>query len=262
MAFAANLQAQGRKVIYLHNYDDAPYHFGFLLGMNFMDYNLFLNEDYQNEIHTDYEKVKEVYGIKKEGFQSYQIISVERDSTGSFMAWAPRPGFTVGVIGDLRLGRYFNFRFTPTYSLSAINIGYTLKLNYADTVIYRYQNPIPDQTTSSLNPHVNCLEFPMLIKYRSKRYNNIAAYLIAGLNPKLYFTFSRKPVQWIKTKPFDLALEFGTGLDIYNQWFKMGVEIKMGLGMMNVLRDSQVGYYGDPLNKLKNKQLQISFTFE
>ena len=263
VACVSEMQAQGRKIIYLHNYDDAPYHFGFLLGLNYMDYNLVVKEDYQNTIYTDYEKVKELYGIKEEGFVSYQILSVERDTT-TFMSWAPRPGFSVGVIGDLRLGKYFNFRFTPTFSLSAINVGYTVKVIYTDhnndTILF--QNPSTKYTTSSRNPHVNCLEFPMLIKYRSKRYNNVAAYLIAGLNPKLYFTFSNKPVKWLKTKPFDLAFEFGTGFDIYNQWFKMGVEIKMGLGLLNVMKSDQVEYFGDPLKGLKNKQLQFSLTFE
>lgn len=257
----SEMHAQGRKVIYLHNYDEAPYHFGFLLGMNFMDYNLITEEDYQNKEYTDFEKVKEIPNIREEGFQSYQVISIERDSTSGFMAWAPRPGFSVGVIGDLRLGKYFNFRFTPTLSLSAVNIGYTVKVNYDDTIRYYYQNNDLKKTISSRN-HVNCLEFPMLFKYRSKRYNNVAAYVIAGLNPKLYFTFSNKPAKWIKTKPFDLAFEFGTGFDIYNQWFKMGIEVKMGLGMLNVLKNDQVEYFGDPLNKLKNKQLQLSLTIE
>ena len=48
------IHAQGRKVIYLQNYDKAPYHCGFLLGANFMDYNLILKDDYQSIIYTDY----------------------------------------------------------------------------------------------------------------------------------------------------------------------------------------------------------------
>ena len=160
----------------------------------------------------------------------------------------------MGVIGDLRLGEYLNLRFSPTFSLSSIKINYTLQINYDDRVERHIEQ--------SDNPHVNCLEFPLHVKYRSKRYNNIGAYLIAGVNPKLYFTFSNAPVEWIRTSPFDLAFEMGTGLDIYNQWFKMGIEIKLGLGMLNILNENQVYYFGNPLEKLKNRQLQVSLTFE
>ena len=247
-------QAQRRKIMYLQTYDWAPYHFGFLIGTNFMDYNLILKENFQNDFYDELGDLEIINGITQNGFQNYQITSVARDTTGKIFRGMPRPGFTVGVIGDLRLGDYFNLRFSPTYSLSAINIGYTVVINYEDHSDTREE--------VSANPNVNCLEFPLHLKYRSKRYNNVAAYLIGGVNPKLYFSFSKSSAAWIRTKPFDLALELGSGFDFYNQWFKMGIEIKYGFGLFNVLNDNQVYYFGHPLERLKNKQLQISLTFE
>ena len=253
LACVNGAQAQRRKVIYLQTYDWAPYHFGFHLGVNFMDYSLIVKENYQNTIYYDRNDLGNVDKIILKDVQSYQILSVARDTTRGFNAM-PRPGFSVGVIGDLRLGDYLNLRFSPTFSLSEINIDYTLQINYANDTIIRVKD--------SHHPYMNCLEFPLHLKYRSKRYNNVGAYLLAGVNPKLYFSFSKSQANWIKTKPFDLALELGSGFDIYNQWFKMGIEIKYGIGLFNVLSDDQVYFYGNPLEKLKNKQLQISLTFE
>lgn len=253
LACANGAQAQRRKIIYLQTYDWAPYHFGLLVGANFMDYQLIMKENYQNIIYQD-SLCLNLQGISVNGLQDYQITSVARDTTNKFLPSIPRPGFTVGVLGDLRLGERLNFRGGISYSLSEININYTMQINYDNDTIQR--------VTMSHNPHVNCLEFPLHIKYRSKRYNNVGAYLIGGINPKLYFSFSKAPVDWIKTSPFDLALELGTGFDIYNQWFKMGIEVKMGFGLLNVLKEDQVYYYGHPLEKLKNKQLQVSLTFE
>lgn len=253
LACAHGAQAQGRKVIYLQTYDWAPYHFGFHIGVNFMDYNLIMKENYQNVIHEDYDDLPNDMNITQVGFKNYQILSVARDTTRSFKS-TPFPGFSVGVIGDLRLGDYLNLRFSPTYSLSEINIDYTLQINYVDDTIIK--------VTQSHHPYLSCLEFPLHLKYRSKRYNNVGAYLLAGVNPKLYFSFSKSEVNWIKAKPFDLALELGTGFDIYNQWFKMGVEVKFGLGLFNVLADDQAYFFGHPLEGLKNKQLQFSLTFE
>ena len=265
MVCAAGAQAQGRKVIYLQNYDKAPYHFGFLLGANFMDYNLILKEDYQSIKYYDSQELPN-FGdedllvpvhFSEDNFESYQIVSIERDTMNRMMKSIPRIGFSVGVIGVLRLTEYLNLRFAPTFSLSEINYRYTLQINQLDGTV-RYQTPC------SHNPYLTCIEFPLHLKYRSKRYNNVAAYLLTGLNPKMYFSFKKKSqnFNWLKNKTGDLALELGGGFEIYNQWFKMGIEAKMGFGILNALSEDQVYYYAHPLNNMKNKQFQISVTIE
>ena len=263
MACVTGVQAQGRKIIYLQNYDKAPYHFGFMLGANFLDYNLIMKEDYQNHVYTNFQDLPTSVGssnyglaISEENFQSYQIINVERDTLNRLMRSIPRIGFSIGLIGDLRLGEYINLRFTPTFSLSEINYRYTLQINQTDGKKI--------MTAGSHNPYLSCLEFPLHLKYRSKRYNNVAAYLITGVNPKLYFSFKKKNqnFNWLKNKTGDLALEFGGGFDFYNQWFKMGLEAKFGFGLLNALSDDQVYFYAHPLNSMKNKQFQISVTVE
>jgi hypothetical protein len=262
---AVSTQAQGRKIIYLQNYDKAPYHFGFLLGANFMDYNLILKEDYQSTIYNDSQELPTSgdpdllvpVQFSQGNFESYQIINIERDTMNRLMKSIPRIGFSVGVLGDLRLTEFLNLRFAPTFSLSEINYRYTLKINQLDGTV-KYETPC------SHNPYLTCIEFPLHLKYRSKRYNNVAAYLLTGLNPKLYFSFKKKNqnFNWLKNKTFDLALELGGGFDIYNQWFKMGIEAKMGFGMLNALSEDQVYYYAHPLNNMKNKQFQVSITIE
>ena len=262
---ATGVQAQGRKIIYLQNYDKAPYHFGFLLGANFMDYNLILKEDYQSTKYYDPQDLP-VTGdadllvpvqFSPDNFESFQILGIERDTMNRMMKSTPRAGFSIGILGDLRLTEHLNLRFAPTFSLSEINYRYKIKINQLD-------GSMREQTPCSHNPYLTCVEFPLHLKYRSKRYNNVAAYLITGLNPKLYFSFKKKNqnFNWLKNKTFDLALEFGGGFDIYNQWFKMGIEAKFSFGLFNALSDDQVYYYAYPLNGMKNKQFQISLTFE
>ncbi len=262
---ATGVQAQGRKIIYLQNYDKAPYHFGFLLGANFMDYNLILKEDYQSTKYYDPQDLPVIgdadllvpVQFSPDNFESFQILGIERDTMNRMMKSTPRAGFSIGILGDLRLTEHLNLRFAPTFSLSEINYRYKIKINQLD-------GSMREQTPCSHNPYLTCVEFPLHLKYRSKRYNNVAAYLITGLNPKLYFSFKKKNqnFNWLKNKTFDLALELGGGFDIYNQWFKMGIEAKFGFGLFNALSDDQVYYYAYPLNNMKNKQFQVSLTFE
>jgi len=247
-------QAQRRKVIYLHNFNDAPYHWGFMLGVNNMAYSLRMNDDFQNELHTNYSHVKDVQGCPSENdFQSYQIINVEKRIKGV--------GFSVGATGDVRLGNYFNLRGMVAYCLGEdMDYLYTLQFNQKlDTIQVQ---------VLSQNKNNNCIELPLHLKYRSIRYNNIDAYLIGGFSPKLYFSFKdlfkkeNNSVNWIKTKVFDVAMEVGAGFDIYNQWFKLGIELKYSVGMLNLMSEEQVKFYGDPFKSLRNRQVMLSFTIE
>lgn len=261
----SEMQAQGRKVLYLHNYDHAPYHFGFLLGVNFMDYQLGLKDFFQNDTINGCPNID---SISESHVSSFQIINVEsRKMTRN-------PGFSVGVIGDLRLGRYFNLRFTPTLSLSWRRVFYQVILYDNNNQLYNNETgTIKDgrTTVNSIDNLATYFEFPLHIKYRSKRYNNIAAYLLAGFNPRLYLISGLKSSDskgnptFLIPKHTDIAFEFGSGFDFYNEWFKMGIEIKMSFGMFNILKEDEISrnsFYQQPLTSLKNKQLQVSFTFE
>ena len=114
------------------------------------------------------------------------------------------------------------------------------------------------------------VEFPLNIKYRSKRYNNIGAYVFGGVNPKLDLASQKDNKENINgqefinnlvTKRFDFAAELGVGFDIYNQWFKMGIEVKMSYGLLDIVKD-EAFIYTAPIEKLRNKLFQVSFLFE
>ena len=265
---APTAQAQGRKVLYLHNYNNAPYHFGFLLGLNFMDYTLQLREGFMNDTLDGAQ-----FPITTEGFNDADLNSFIIQNVES-RKMTRNPGFSVGVIGDLRLGNYFNLRFSPTLSLSWRQVYYDVVLFDSNGEVL--QNSQGQYTgyrqVTSVDNLASYLEFPLHLKYRSKRYNNIGAYLITGVNPKLYLISAQKSQdentgnpKYLIPKRGDVAFEIGAGYDIYNQWFKMGVELKMSFGMFDILTQQQSFrnfLWGNPLESLKSKQLQLSFTFE
>lgn len=245
-------QAQRRTVRYLPNYENEPYHFGFLLAYNQMMYTVKSVEGYQNVPLRNDSWPNGTYSISNT--RCLYVNNVETLQT---------PGFTVGIIGSKRLGRYFDLRFIPSLSFSERRMRYD--------VVIESLNGTTDNKSFVRSIGTTFVEFPLNIKYRSKRYNNIGAYVFVGVNPKIDLASQKENkmvgpdgeefINNLVTKRFDCAAEIGTGFDIYNQWFKMGVELKMSYGFLDIMKDSDF-IYTAPIDHLRNKLFQLSLIFE
>lgn len=259
-AVALPAQAQRRTVRYLSNYENEPYHFGFLLAYNQMMYTVKTVENYQN---IGLEASQNPWPNGQYDMVNTKCLYVYNLETKQ------TPGFTVGIIGSKRLGRYFDLRFIPSLSFSDRQLNYTIATEDHDGNV----RILPKVLNKPI--FTTFVEFPINIKYRSKRYNNIGAYLMGGVNPKLDLASQKsnivtdadgKPfINNLVTKRFDCAAEIGVGFDIYNQWFKMGVEIKMSYGLLDVVKRSsneKTLIYTVPVERLNNKMFQFSLLFE
>lgn len=245
-------QAQRRVVHYLPKYEQEPYHFGFLLAFNQMSYTIKTIEGYQNIPQPANSWPNGNYSIPNT--QHIFVYNLETVQT---------PGFTVGIIGSKRLGRYFDLRFIPSLSFSERRLRYNL------AIVGNDGNMDMKAFTKSIG--TTFVEFPLNIKYRSKRYNNIGAYVFGGINPKLDLasqkdnketdSYGNEFINNLVTKRFDFAGELGAGFDIYNQWFKMGIEVKMSYGILDIVKNDAF-IYTAPIDKLRNKLFQVSFLFE
>ncbi len=245
-------QAQRRAIRYLPNYENEPYHFGFMLAFNEMMYTIKTVENYQNQALPADSWPNGNYSVPNT--ESLSVYNIETERT---------PGFTVGILGSKRLGRYFDLRFIPSLSFSERRMRYDIAINGKDGSV--------DKRTFTKSIGTTFVEFPLNIKYRSKRYNNIGAYIMAGVNPKIDLASQKDNkeigtdgVEFINnlvTKRFDCAAELGVGFDIYNQWFKMGIEVKMSYGFLNIVKN-EAFLYTAPIDQLRNKLFQVSVYFE
>ena len=247
-------QAQRRTIRYLANYENEPYHFGFLLAYNQMMYTVKTVEGYQNIALEPTSWPNTSGQFQLSNTQHLYVYNIETQQT---------PGFTVGVLGSKRLGRYFDLRFIPSLSFSERRLNYDIAVEDLQGNIDMRHITKPIFTTF--------VEFPLNIKYRSKRYNNIGAYIMAGINPKLDLASQKHNKQInangeefidnLVTKRFDCAAEIGAGFDIYNQWFRMGIEVKMSYGLLDIVK-GEAFIYTVPIEELRNKLFQVSFLFE
>ncbi len=232
---------QSRKVLNLPKYDNAQYHFGFTLGLNHMLFT-----------------VKPAADLNTRIYSSDQTPDLNVDSS-MLLAVSSEPtyGFNIGINGDLRLGRYFNLRFVPDLSFGERFIDYSI-LGYSgdSTVIIDVKKNIGSVF----------IDFPMYVKYKSKRHNNMLAYVIAGGQYSLDIASNARKQDLggqivVKLKKNDIYALVGVGFDFYNPWFKLGVEMKMAYGLFDMLKKDNT-IYTQGIEKLDSKIFQLCFTFE
>lgn len=218
-----NLSAQYREKENLPNYDSELIHYGFYIGGHMASMKVKYNQAYLTN-----------------RFDSlHSVIPLES------------PGFTVGFILNLRLAQYLDFRVLPGVGLYQ----YTLNYNTFDQAAPQ---------TFQGKKEAFYAELPLLLKYKSQRRGNFRAYLIGGLKPSFEVSGKRpeeinEDVLLINT--FNMALEFGFGVDIYYKLFKFSPEIRFSRGFSNALFDRQ-NSYSSPINELVTNSVSIYLQFQ
>jgi hypothetical protein len=164
------------------------------------------------------------------------------------------PGINIQIVTDLRPAKYLDIRFLPGVSFGQRVVRYYKNLNlYND-----------DQRLES-----SFLEFPLLLKFKGDRLNNVRPYLITGLNYRYDLAAKKEyddtePI-YLRLKRPDLYYEVGTGLDFYLTYFKLSVELKMSNGFRDVIIDEPApGHpeYRNAIEKMKSQIWVLSFHFE
>jgi len=209
----------------LLKYDNQLIHFGFMIGYNQFDFNI----------------------RPKNDLLEYDSMMVVNTTSLS--------GFNLGLVADLRMGKYFDLRFIPGLSFGDRIVNYTIR--YADGT---------DLVTKK-NVESVYMDLPLLVKFKSSRMHNVRAYVLAGGQYSLDLISAAKKQEanpreiFVKLYPNDFQLQCGVGFDFYCTYFKFTTELKMSFGMVNLMVPED-NIYINSIHSLKSKILQISFMFE
>jgi Outer membrane protein beta-barrel domain len=183
--------------------------------------------------------------VVRPNYQSYAKDSLLAD------VGKPEMGFHIQVVSNYRLGEYFDLRFLPGVAFGQRQLNF-----YKNNQLYSDKHKLES----------NFLEFPLLLKYKAKRYNNFRPYIITGGNLRydLAKTFSEDDKVYIDLKNLDLYYEAGTGVDLYLPYFKMSIELKISYGFFNALktRSTTNPEFENAIDKLNSKIWLLSFHFE
>ncbi len=221
LAFSSYSQRH-KKPQNLPRYDFKKIHFGFTLGINSLNFHINKNNDF--------------------------LIN---DTLLTMLA-EDQKGFNLGIVSNLRLGRYTDLRFIPT-------------LVFGERILnYKFNNQ-SNLTLQDKRIESTLIDFPISFKYKSARYNNFRTYVICGVKYSLDIAsqseIDDEGQEIVKLNNHDLMIEGGFGIDFYLQYFKFSPQIKLSHGIINVLSKDNT-LYTETINNLKTTSWMLSFTFE
>lgn len=163
------------------------------------------------------------------------------------------PGFNATVLGDLRLHRYFNLRFSPGMYFGSKTV-HMLDVNSGQKEVQDVKSAL--------------VVLPLDLKISGDRLHNTRPYFTLGAMGVL--DISKKRSDPIVTKGFDTMLTVGLGCDFYLPFFKLCPEIKFCFGLSDILKHDRPDLDDNPttfqitqsLTKMKSNMVVLSFYFE
>ncbi len=209
----------------LPNFDRRLYHFGFNLGYNRAGY---------------YMDPRPREGVR-DSLQSMRSID--------------RPGFDLGIVSSLHLNKNWSLRFLPG-------------LSFQDRVV-RYSFLESDSTVERVDKRIGStfIDVPLNVKFRTDRVKNFAAYVIGGAKWSIDMA-SRDELDdesddeaFLKMRPNDYAAQIGGGVDFFLKYFKFGIELKLSVGLRDMMIHEE-NRFSVPIEQARTRKYLLSFTFE
>ncbi|MEM6769742.1 MAG: outer membrane beta-barrel protein, partial [Bacteroidota bacterium] len=180
-----------------YNFQDfqaKPFYFGLTLGFNSSRYTPFRSEDF---LFSD------------------TIVSVTSLNG---------PGFNLNMIANLKIGKYFDFRFLPGFSFAERRLNYTK------------ESRITSESQESVQSVF--VELPFHFRYKSAPYKDKRVFLVGGV--KYSFDVAsesraRQAENLVRISPHDFHVEYGAGIQFFFPYFIFSPEFKISHGIGNTL---------------------------
>lgn len=222
LCFITSLSAQTSRGNYnFLGFEQKPYFFGITLGYNTARYDVFYSKNF----------------ILNDSIRTAESVS--------------GPGFNLGIVSNLKVGKYFDFRFLPTLSFAERNIAYSSPKDIRAPYDRRVESVF--------------VEFPFHVRYKSAPYRDKRVFVIAGV--KYAFDVAsdsraRQANELVKVSPTDFTIEYGAGIQFFMPYFIFSPEFKISRGIGNVLIYDNNLEQSTVLEKVLSRAFTVSLHFE
>ena len=169
-------------------------------------------------------------------------------------------GLNVGLVGNFRINDYIDIRLEPGLVISRRELNYSY--TYFNGISYEEKDLIREIQSTFVH-------IPLLIKFSTKRINNIKPFIVAGFSTALNLSSQQNNPKDNSNNTFrvtknNLYYELGIGIDLYLTWFKFTPSLR---GVFSI-QDELVNDV-DPnspwtknMTQIQTRGLFINFTFQ
>ncbi len=239
----SSVNAQFRSKDVMDRYsdvDDQRFSWGYYLGVNYFDL----------KIHPS-----------SEGLSSSGRFLVNVDT---------KTGFTVGLIGKMRVHDYVDLRLEPAMHFAQRDIIFHNVQQIIDQQVANGIEPTYTQQDVYRNVKSTYLDFPLFLNFHGDRWNNTRPYVQGGLSWIVNLQSNEKKEQdnedqifRMKTNNFSYQLE--AGVEIYFKRFKMTPSVR-GIFFFNneLVADNPATppYWAGALKSINTRAVVFSIKFE
>ncbi len=187
------------------------------------------------------------------GFNTYDFKIDYLNTPSKDIEVTSTTGFNVGVVADLRLQEYINLRFEPGLYYAQRNLTYS---------------GFTRQIDANREIRSTFIDFPLLLKFSSKRVGNVRPYLVGGISATLNLASNSKSIddnyqQRFRLKPWTQNYELGFGVDLYLEYFKFSPSIRGVFGLNDeLIRDNNPDSpWTGNIAAMKSRGVFVNFTF-
>ena len=166
----------------------------------------------------------------------------------------PQAGFNLALVASWNATKNVHIRFLPGLSFQDRTLAYRfLKEEEID---------LKQRRTESVY-----LDFPLMLKLRTDRVGNFAAYALFGGKLSKDMQSQEETNQQLQSEYIlrlesgNSSIDLGAGVDIFLPFFKFSIEGKFELGQRNILIQDE-SRYSAPLQSLKTRSFILSLWFE
>lgn len=229
----------------------------FVFAAQNIDAQLFTKEKIQNQANID--KLKYSWGYFL-GFNDYDF-NFDYNLNREDIQVQKTLGFNVGLIGNLRINDHLDLRLEPGLIITRRNLMYDE--SYFQGMDFNNSDLIREVRSTYIH-------FPLLVKFSTKRFNNIKPFIVGGFSAALNLSSNEEnpednTVGQFRTKRGMLFYELGVGIDLYLFWFKFTPSIR-GVFALNdeLIRDNDNANspWTSNVHTMKTRGLFINFTFQ
>lgn len=171
-------------------HDSKLYYFGITFGFNYSTFRINPSKSF-----ADYDTFKQVQPAYK-------------------------PGFNLGIMGNLRLTSFIDLRFIPS-------------LVFAEKAIKTRGMDDEEQSRSIESIY---MQLPLQLKFKSDRIGNFRFYGMLGAKVDYDLAAnarSRRQDEWLRVSPMDFGGDIGIGFEFFYPNFIFAPEIKLSQGFIN-----------------------------